>query len=80
MRVLLTYSARKLSLNAVFRSAHAACASGITHERCAYLRHRKKMKRKKIQKRAILKLRLAGGVNSIYFLLCRTAWPLQNKS
>ena len=44
----------------MFRSAHAACASGITHERCAYLRHRKKT-RKKTRKRANLKLRLAYG-------------------
>ena len=53
-----------MSLNAVFRSAHTACASGITHERCAYLRHRKKIKKKKYRNGAILKLRLAYGRRS----------------
>ena len=48
----------------MFRSAHAACASGITHERCANLRHRKKKKKKKPRNGAHLKLRLAYGRRS----------------
>ena len=50
MCVLLTYSAQKLSLNAVFRSAHTAGASGITHERQPNFRHRKKKEKKENRK------------------------------
>ena len=47
----------------MFRSAQAAGASGITHERCANFRHRKKNP-KKNRNGGILRLRLAYGRRS----------------
>ena len=66
----------------MFRSAHAVCASGITHERCANLRHRKKIKRKKNRNGANLKLRLAYGrrSNKAIWLLWRSTKTLLNIS
>ena len=70
----------------MFRSAHAACASGITHERCAYLRHRKKKENKTPAKaftppaktkmitrpgRAVTRAFIGGVVYSLIFVLPR---------